>query len=79
MNLSPRQEAILNYLVDYVQQFPFPPTIRDIQTDLRISSTSVVSYNLLKLERAGHIKVWPEKARGIEVLNDGIGRRQPDD
>ena len=46
-----------------------PPTVRDIQKACDISSTSVVDYNLDKLEQAGYINRRPDVARGIKILD----------
>ena len=43
--------------------------MRDIQRACDISSTSVVDYNLDKLEQAGYINRRPDVARGIEILD----------
>jgi repressor LexA len=46
----------------------YPPTIRDIATGCGISSTSVVTYNLNKLEQAGYIHRHSDISRGIKFL-----------
>ena len=66
--LSARQEAILGFISGYRSEYPFAPTVRDIQEGLGVSSTSVVEYNLNILERRGYIRTWPGQARAIEVL-----------
>jgi repressor LexA len=66
--LSIRQEAILGFISIHLSEYPFAPTVREIQSGLHISSPSVVEYNLNILERQGYIKTWPGRARAIEVL-----------
>ena len=68
--LSMRQERILDYIRDFVQREGFPPAIRQIQEDLKISSTSVVAYNLKALEQKGFIRRSGKISRGIELLED---------
>jgi repressor LexA len=46
----------------------YPPTIRDIAAGCGISSTSVVAYNLNKLEQAGYIRRHSDISRGIKFL-----------
>lgn len=70
--LSQRQEHILSYIGDFLDERGYPPTVRDIQYACSISSTSVVDYNLRILEREGYIRRFPDISRGIEVL----GRRR---
>ncbi|MBI4339754.1 MAG: transcriptional repressor LexA [Chloroflexi bacterium] len=67
--LSERQQRILRYIGDFLEEHGFPPSVRDIQHACDISSTSVVDYNLRIIEREGHIRRSPEISRGIEVLN----------
>ena len=66
--LSPRQERILDYIGEFIDDHDFPPTVRDIQSGCEISSTSVVDYNLQILQREGHIKRQPEVSRGINLV-----------
>jgi repressor LexA len=70
--LSKRQEAMLEYIEQFIDQHAYPPTIRDIQRDLDISSTSVVDYNLNALEQRNFIRRNRNISRGIELVN-----RQP--
>ena len=71
--LSFRQQGILEFIADFLDEHQFPPTIRDIQTGCHISSTSVVDYNLQILQREGYLRRFPEVSRGIELL-DGATR-----
>jgi repressor LexA len=73
-DLSAKQKQILDYLREFLDENDYPPSIRDIQIGCNISSTSVVDYNLRKLEEKGAIRRDREVARGIEVL--GSRRRR---
>ena len=44
--LTEKQKDILNFIETYIEEFGYPPSIRDIQNNCDISSTSVVKYNL---------------------------------
>jgi repressor LexA len=66
--LSKRQEAMLAYIEQFIDQHSYPPTIRDIQRDLDISSTSVVDYNLNSLEQRNYIRRNRNISRGIEIV-----------
>lgn len=72
--LSPRQQQILDFLRAFIEEHDYPPSIRDIQEGCGISSTSVVDYNLRKLEEKGYIRRDREISRGIELLG-ARGRR----
>ncbi len=67
--LSRRQQAMLEYIERFLEENTFPPTIRDIQRDLSISSTSVVDYNLNILEQRNLIRRNRNISRGIELVN----------
>jgi len=72
--LSHRQQAILDFIGAFLDENDYPPTIRDIQQELGISSTSVVDYNLKVLEERDHIRRNRNISRGIEVVGRGPSR-----
>jgi repressor LexA len=72
--LSPKQQRILTFMRQFVDENSYPPSIRDILSGCSISSTSVVDYNLKALEKMGYIRRDREVSRAIELL-DGKGRR----
>ncbi len=72
--LSDKQQRILGFLREFIDEKDYPPSIRDIQHGCEISSTSVVDYNLKRLEEKGFIKRDREVSRAIELLDAG-GRR----
>jgi repressor LexA len=67
-DLSRRQQSILDFISVFLDDNDYPPTIRDIQRELSISSTSVVDYNLKVLEDRDLIRRNKNISRGIEVL-----------
>ena len=67
-SLSPKQERIINFVTEFLNDKGYPPTIRDIAAGCGISSTSVVAYNLNKLEQAGYIRRHSDISRGIKFL-----------
>ena len=73
--LSDKQQRILDFLRAFLLEKDYPPSIRDIQQGCEISSTSVVDYNLKRLEERGYIRRDREVSRAIELL-DGTGRRR---
>lgn len=74
-DLSSKQSQILAFLSTFLEEKDYPPSIRDIQIGCEISSTSVVDYNLRKLEEKGYIRRDREVSRGIEVLGGGRRKR----
>jgi repressor LexA len=58
----------LDFIIDFIDDHEYPPTIREMQKALSVSSSSVVTYWLRKLEASGAIKVTPGISRGIRVM-----------
>lgn len=65
--LSERQESIMSYIAQSLQKNSRPPTIREIVEATDITSTSVVSYNLGKLEEKGYVARTKDVSRGIQL------------
>jgi len=76
-NLSERQRKILQFIVSFVSENEFPPTIREIGEQVGISSTSVVNYNLAKLEELGLISRRKEVSRGLALNWDRLTEVSP--
>jgi repressor LexA len=68
--LSERQEKMLEFIGEFIREYRFPPTIRQIGEEVGISSTSVVKYNLDALERKGYIERDREISRGIRLVEE---------
>lgn len=69
--LSGRQQAMLEFITGFIEESGYPPTIREIGKACGISSTSVVNYNLNKLERDGYLARDREVSRGLR-LSDAL-------
>jgi repressor LexA len=67
MALSERQQEIYKYIQRFTEEKGRPPTIREIGGAVKISSTSVVNYNLNILEKAGLISREKEVSRGLRL------------
>ncbi len=66
--LSSKQQQIFDFTHRFWADRGYPPTVRDIVSGCRISSTSVVDYNLDILEREGYIRRHSRVSRGLELL-----------
>jgi repressor LexA len=73
--LTPRQQEIWNYLVEYVDRHGYPPTVREIGERVGLASPSTVHAHLANLERAGLLKRDPTKPRALELI--GRERTEP--
>src|SRR5438094_6424937 len=69
--LTPRQQEIWEFLVQYVDGHGYPPTVREIGEAVGLASPSTVHAHLANLERAGLLKRDPTKPRALELT----GRR----
>jgi repressor LexA len=69
MTLSERQVRILEFIETYLAEHDYPPTIREIGKSVGISSTSVVKYNLERLQDKGKIKRSGDVSRGLRLLD----------
>ena len=70
MSLSERQVRMLEFIRAYLEEHSYPPTIREIGKAVGIPSTSVVKYNLERLQEKGFIIRSGEVSRGLR-LKDG--------
>ncbi len=75
--LSDRQQRMLDFIVKFSEENGYPPSIREIGSAVKISSTSVVNYNLNRLVESGYLLRDQNVSRGIrltEKLAEAAGR-----
>ncbi|HEY7603879.1 MAG TPA: transcriptional repressor LexA [Gaiellaceae bacterium] len=65
--LTKRQQEIWEFLVAYVDDHGYPPTVREIGEHVGLASPSTVHAHLANLERAGLIRRDPTKPRALEL------------
>lgn len=68
--LSTKQEDIIEFIGEFFHSRGYLPSIRDIAKGCGINSTSVVTYNLDRLEQAGYLRRHKGISRGIELLDN---------
>lgn len=76
--LTPKEQAIFEYIRDNIRSKGYSPSIRDIRTALDIKSTSTVHTYLERLERKGYIHKENGKSRTLRVEDNteaGKGNR----
>jgi len=69
--LTERQRDILRHIWDSGLERGYPPSIREIGKAVGISSTSVVNYNLERLEEEGLIERDRGRSRGLRLSETG--------
>jgi len=68
--LTKRQEDTLKYIKEYIVSHGYPPTVREIATELNVSSPATVQTHLDRLADKGYIKKGSNKNRTIELMVD---------
>ncbi|HEV2148122.1 MAG TPA: transcriptional repressor LexA [Longimicrobiaceae bacterium] len=66
--LSKIEKRILNYLVDYLRQHTYQPSIREIGKRFGIKSTKTVSEHLQALADKGYIERDASRSRGVKIV-----------
>ncbi len=68
--ITKRQADVLQYIVDFINDEGYPPTIAEIAVHFKIKSTNGVNDHLVALERKGYI-TRTKKARSIQLTGKG--------
>jgi repressor LexA len=66
--LNDLERDVLDYLVEYVRQHTYQPSIREIGATFRIKSTKTVSELLQSLADKGWVERDPARSRGVRLL-----------
>ena len=75
--LTARQQEILQFLVQYVDDHGYPPTVREIGDAVGLASPSTVHAHLANLERVGLLRRDPTKPRALELVGRPRAAAQP--
>src|SRR5207244_13050886 len=65
--LTARQQQIWDFVVRYVDDHGYPPTVREIGEAVGLASPSTVHAHLANLERVGLLRRDPTKPRALEL------------
>ncbi len=74
LNLTKRQQEIVDFIKKYSARHGYPPTVRDIGKAIGLTSSSTVHAHLGNLEKVGLLRRDPTKPRAIELLVDKAKR-----
>lgn len=75
--LTERQESILNFIRQFVQETGYPPTLREIGRNFGISSTFGVKRHLEALVKKGFLNIETNASRGITLLKNTLTLEKP--
>jgi len=70
----PAADEVLDYVVSFVGEHGYAPTVREIGRAFAVHSTSVIASILDQLHDQGVIRRAPGVARGIEVVGHSARR-----
>ena len=79
IELTKRQEEILNFIKKYIALHGYPPAVREICAGVGLSSPATVFVHIKNLENLGVIKQTSNKFRTIELLVDNEYAEKNDD
>ena len=72
--LTSRQEEILAFIKDYLQETGFPPTRSEIAQKMGFKSPNAAEEHLRALARKGAIEMLPGTSRGLRIpINEQLG------
>lgn len=74
---SDKQQKILEFINDFVEDNGYPPTVREICAAVGLKSTATVSYHLAELSRMGKIQNCSGKRRAISLPDQQRTNRIP--
>jgi repressor LexA len=75
-DLTQRQKAILDYIIQSVEDRGYPPAVREIGQAVGLASPSTVHAHLQTLEDKGYLRRDPTKPRAIDVRWEPGGARR---
>jgi repressor LexA len=67
LNLTKRQQEIIDFIKHHGAKYGYPPTVREIGKAVGLASSSTVHAHLANLEKYGVLKRNPTKPRAIAV------------
>jgi repressor LexA len=69
------ERKVYNYLLDFLSQNTYQPSVREIGRRFKIKSTKTVSELLQSLAKKGYIERDPSRSRGVRLLGYQTSRR----
>ena len=77
-SLTPLERRIYHYLIDFLTENTYQPSVREIGKKFRVKSTKTVSDLLQSLADKGYIERDPSRSRGVRLLGyAGVTRTIP--
>jgi len=67
-NLTKRQRQILDFVTDFIKDYGYAPSIREIGENFDLSSPATIHAHLENLKKKGFLKMSHNEARSIELI-----------
>lgn len=71
-NLTTKQRQVLKFIYEAIKHNQLPPTIREIASYFKFSSTGTVRDYLNALVKKGYLKIARNKSRAIELVKEAV-------
>ena len=68
VRITPREQEVYDYIIEFMEKNLFSPTVREIMVELKFQSTSSVHYHIKNLEKHGYITVKEGEPRTIRPV-----------
>ena len=75
--LTERQRAILNMIRVTTQERGYPPSVREIGDSVGLNSPSSVAHQLKNLQRAGYLRIDPNRPRALVLARETTDHDDP--
>ena len=70
-SLTDRQQAILDMIRRTTEERGYPPSVREIGESVGLTSPSSVAHQLKNLQRAGYLRIDPNRPRALVLATHG--------
>ena len=72
IDLTNRQQEVLDFIRDFTRSHGYPPTMREISSEFGFSSTNAAASHVKALEKKGVIRRDQMRSRGIVVCDEPV-------
>lgn len=70
MSLTKRQKEIIDFINEFIEDKGYAPSYREIGKHFGLSSTATVCEHIQTLQEKGYLKIDPNEARSIEIIEN---------
>ena len=69
MNLTKRESDVVIFIKEFIEDFGYPPTYRDIADGLFLSSIYSVQRHVMNLVAKGYLEIVPKAHRSFKIVS----------